>query len=333
MGYLVTGANGFIGSNIVERLAREGERVIALDRSEPTKRHQAVFGELSGKVEFILADVCDHRNLFEVIMDLDVERVIHAAVVTSDDEREKQSAPEIVEANLVGAAAAAHAAAEAELARFVLVGSVGVYGGEDEPDGTVLTELHPHRPANLYAISKSAAESIVARICTLRGLSWVIGRVGIAYGPWERTTGFRDTLSPILQLTMLASRGGHAILPHDRVCNWHYARDAAASLVALARARELGHSDYNLGPKVSWPLSDWCSQLARRFPQFTYALSTPEQAPNVNVYATTNGGRLSGTQYENEIGPTAHYDIDAAFSDYIAWWQADACLHEPTKWR
>ncbi len=323
MTYLVTGANGFIGSNIVERLAQEGERVIALDRSEPTERHLAAFGALSGKVEFIRANVCDHRKLFQVITDLGIERVIHAAVVTSNDEREKQSAPDIIQANLVGAAAAAHATAEAKLARFVLVGSVGVYGAENEPDGTILTELNPHRPTSLYAISKSAAESIVARICMLHGQSWAVGRVGIAYGPWERGTGSRDTLSPILQLTTLASRGEHAVLPHDRICNWHYAKDAAASLVALAQARELNHSHYNLGPPVSWPLSDWCSRLAKRFPQFTYALSTPEQPPNINVYGETNGALLSGARYADEIGPTAHYDVDAAFSDYITWWQAD----------
>lgn len=317
MSYLVTGATGFIGTNIVEQLVGAGERVVALSNVAPSARQQRLAEK--GDLVYARGDVRDQPGLESVIEAHGVRRVIHAAVITSNAEREQKNGPLIVDVNLVGAAAAATAAANKGIERFVLVGSAGVFSAHDLPDGMLVEETQPQRVDTLYGIGKSAAEVIVSRICSLNGLPYVIGRVATAFGPWEHDSGYRDTLSPIYQLTRKARAGEAAVLLHDKKSNWHYGRDAAAALVTLACATtEPRFRDYNLGPASVWPLSEWCLRLAERFPGFRFEIGEPG---NVELYGATDGGVLSGSRFAAEFGPTARFGVDAAFSDFMDWLQ------------
>jgi nucleoside-diphosphate-sugar epimerase len=315
MSYLVTGGTGFIGSNIVELLAMAGHRVVAFSNAPPNALQQRLLSA-AGEIVFVEGDVRDQALLDRLISEHRIERMIHAAVITSGSEREKTDAPRIVDVNLVGAAAAASAACRAGLARFVLVGSAGVYSTQDLPDGSIVAEDHPHRVETLYGIGKSAAELIVRRVCTLNQQSFVIGRVATAFGRWEHDTGFRDTLSPLHQLTQKARAGETAILARDKRSNWHYGRDAGAALVALADAEVPRYDNYNLGPQYNWPLSTWCALLAARFPGFNYEIGGTS---NIELYGVNDGALLSWERFTDEFGATTHFGAEAAFDDYMAW--------------
>jgi len=319
MTYLVTGATGFIGSNIVEQLSGTGETVIALSNVAPSERQQRMAAAGTGRALYVRGDVRDQAALEALIDTHGVERMIHAAAVTSNADREKTAGPTIVDVNLVGAAAAATAASNKRLKRFVLVGSAGVFSAFDLPDGSIVEETQPHNVDTLYGIGKSAAEGIVRRICTLNEQSFVIGRVATAFGPWEHDSGYRDTLSPLLQITAKARAGEAAILAADKASNWHYGRDAAAALITLAQADAPRFADYNLGPETAWPLSGWCTRLAARYPRFRFEIGDES---NVELYGSNDGGLLSHSRYNEEFGPTSRFDLDRAFEDYMQWLEA-----------
>jgi nucleoside-diphosphate-sugar epimerase len=316
MTYFITGATGFIGSNLIEHLCGRGDTVVAFDRGALPEHQRRVFEGLPGELVQVQGDVRDLPLLRETIARHGVSRVIHAAAITSGPERETADGPAVIDVNLVGTANVAQAAGEVGVERFVLAGSLGVYFVPGYPDGTVVDESFPHRPGSLYTISKSVAEAVARRICALHRQSFVIGRIGTAYGPWERQTGFRDTMSPVFEATELALRGEQAVFKFDRPSNWHYGRDAAETLVTLADATAPEHEDYNLGPAEVWAMTDWCARLAERLPGFRYEVGTPT---TVEVYDEREGGRISGTRFAAEFGPTARFGIDAAFEDYMRW--------------
>lgn len=321
MTYLVTGATGFIGTNIIEQLAKTTSAdVVALSNTQPTARQSLLAKRAGVKLTFVQCDVRDQARLEQVMKDNSVTRVVHAAAVTSSAERERTAAPFVVDVNLVGAAAVTSASANTHVQRLVLVGSAGVYSTHYMPDGAVATEEYPHQVDTLYGVGKAAAEIIVRRIAKLNDLDIVIGRVATAFGPWEHDTGYRDTLSPIYQLTKIARSGGVARLARDKRSNWHYSRDAASALLTLADTPEAKFADYNLGPGWAWPLSAWCDRLAARYPDFRYEIGG---TPNVELYGDNDGGLLSGARYLDEFGPTAHYDIDLAFEDFMNWLEGE----------
>lgn len=316
MTYLVTGATGFIGSNIMEQLAFDGYKAVGLSNSNPSPR-QNLFAK-SSDIQFICGDVRNQEHLEAIVREHDISRIIHAAVITSDAEREKHSGPEIVDVNLRGAAVVANVAARCGIERFTLVSSAGVYSTHQLPDGLIVDEEHARNVDTLYGIGKSAAETIVSRICSLNSIPYVIGRVATAFGPWEHDTGFRDTLSPIYQLTKAAQQGGEVVLQRDKKSNWHYSRDAAQALITLTSGdRKPRHNDYNLGPECVWPLSRWCELLKQRFPSFRYSFC--EQGGNIELYGASDGGVLSGKRYADEFGPTALYTPASAFEDFLRW--------------
>ncbi|WP_423209669.1 NAD-dependent epimerase/dehydratase family protein [Paracoccus yeei] len=315
MTLLVTGATGFIGTNLTESLLCRGHAVVALANQPPqesARRHLLSLGD----VRFVQADVRDQAAVERVIRQNGVRRVVHGAVVTSDAARERQGAPFVIDVNLVGTAAVASAAGACGVERFVYMGSAGVFTEGNHPDAAPLDEDEPHEVGTLYAISKSAAEAIALRVAALWNMPAAVGRIGTAFGPWEHDTGFRDTLSPVWQLTDIAARGERARLARDKRKNWHYARDAADALARLVLADGSRHRVYNLGPSAAWPLSRWCERLKAAFPGFDYGFGL---APNVELYGDNDGGYMTGDRFADEFGPVARFGPDDAFDDFMAW--------------
>jgi len=320
MTILLTGASGFVGMNILELLLKRGHNVLAFTNTDLPINASTLPGAENCTV--VVGDIRDKDVLYRCFRTMRIERVLHTAAVTSDAAREQAGGPEIVSVNLVGTAEVVAAAAQHGVSRFVMVGSGAVHGTIETPGGgaatlpRVVTEEMPHTPVTLYDISKSAAEGIVGRISTINGMSWAVGRLGTVFGPWERQTGFRDTLSAIQQVNAFARAGGHASLPAPTRTNWHYSRDAAEALVRLLMVDQSAHHIYNLEPPIFWTLSDWCERLRRLFPAFTYdvggMLGTPVDVYNVEAYP-----QLSSHRFEAEFGPSARYGLAEAFDDYM----------------
>jgi UDP-glucuronate 4-epimerase len=139
------------------------------------------------------------------------------------------------------------------------------------------------------------------------------------FGPWERETGVRDTLSPILQVTEYARKGRPVRLPRPDRRDWIYARDAGDALARLLLAEEPRHDIYGLGAGGGWTLADWCALLAERFPAFSFTIGGDGPGETVELYTERDGGSLSGARFSAEFGPVAAHDLDAAFEDYMAW--------------
>ena len=188
MRILVTGASGFVGVNLVEALR--------------ARRHEVV--------EFSLekgGDVTDTKLLEKLMRDERIEALWHGAAITAGAEREKREAGRILEVNTLATVRALEAAARAGVRRFVYPSSSAVYGSTAFEGAGPVREDEPLRPLNLYGISKVAAEGAVLRLAPALGVEVAAGRINAVFGPWERDTGLRDTLSPHLQLAALAREG------------------------------------------------------------------------------------------------------------------------------
>jgi len=320
MAVMVTGATGFLGINLLQNLLASGERVVGFsNRALPEAAAQAL-GD-TGHLSMIVGDVRDRAAVEAALRDHAVRRVVHAAVVTSGPAREREEAEQVIGINIGGLSAVAAASARHGIERLVLVGSVAVFSGRLDSSG-LLTEETPHNATSLYAISKSTCEAILARIAGLNDLDWVVGRLGTLFGPWERDTGFRDTLSPIHQVTRLALGAGHAHLPRPAPRNWHYSRDAARALARLTLAPELRHHIYHLAPQSVWTLQSWCEALQVRYPGFGFSIgdaAAPTGSETVDLYEPRDSALLSWQRYGSEFGPTASYDRETAFADYMDW--------------
>ncbi len=173
----VTGATGFIGGHLTERLVTRGDDVRAVVR--PGSPRPAAAG---AAVFHAALDTSALREAFE-----GVEAVVHLAGVVSTTREGEYS---IVN---VGGTRAVAEAARAAGARLIHVSSLAAAG--PAPPSRPRAETDPPAPLTPYGRSKLEGERIVAG---MTGLRWTILRPGVVYGPGDRA---------MLPLFRLAKRG------------------------------------------------------------------------------------------------------------------------------
>ncbi len=172
----VTGASGYLGRKVLERLGADAEasRVLGIDVAEPDFSTR--------NLEFYRIDVRS-PELHDVITGCDT--LIHLAAVNAKDP------DETYDVNVTGTRAAVAAAERVRVRSFILASSHSVYGHHADNDYP-LTESSPVRPApsSAYPLSKAEAERIVAyfaeahpdvNVATLR-FAW-IGGPGLRANP------------------------------------------------------------------------------------------------------------------------------------------------------
>jgi polyketide synthase len=167
---LVTGATGFIGSHLAERLVERGMGVRCLVR--PTS-NTSLLDKLD--VELAVGDLTDANSLADAVEGCDC--VFHCAAHVSD----WAGVEEIARVNVAGTRSLLDAASGATVRRFVHFSTTDVYG---YPGGVAVAESHPFTPfRNWYSETKRAAEREVRRAGEAGSLEIVILRPATVYGP------------------------------------------------------------------------------------------------------------------------------------------------------
>ncbi|MDQ6695256.1 MAG: SDR family oxidoreductase [Chloroflexota bacterium] len=173
--YLVTGAAGFIGSNIVEELVRRGEEVWALDNMA-TGRIDNLQGMLK-QIRFIEGDILDDAALKQATQGVDY--ILHQAAIPSVPRSMKDPFASH-EANATGTLRVLLAAREAGVKRVVFASSSSVYG--DSPTLPKREDM-PTRPLSPYAVSKLTGEEYCKVFARVFDVPTVALRYFNVFGP------------------------------------------------------------------------------------------------------------------------------------------------------
>lgn len=227
---LVTGATGFLGSHIAERLIERGDSVRALVR--PTSNTS--FLESLGGVEFVEGDVTDARSLGTAVAGVDV--IYHAAAMVSDwaPWRDFQSVTINGTRNMIKAAVAAG------VPRLLHVSSDAVYRYQDLRHGVTEDSAMETRfgPLDYYRRSKTAAEKIARRFQAKGNIAVSIVRPALILG--ERDTSTMPGVIAFLRSSAKSYVGnGRNVLPVV------YSGDVASLCILAATRDEAIGETYN----------------------------------------------------------------------------------------
>lgn len=317
MRVLLVGGSGFVGMNVAEALVARGDDVALFDPGDIPADAAAALAKGPGNYEHVDGDVRNEAALAAACEGRDA--AIFAAAITAGATRDLDRAAEIFNVNTLGVARALKAAREAGVARFVYTSSASVYG-EVSGAADALGEVEPSAvPETVYGISKYAAERLTVRARRTLGQDTRTLRLGSVFGPWERATGVRDTLSPIFQVTDAARSGTPVVLPRAGRRDWIYSRDIAGGIIAA-----LDHPDgfdgvINVAPGVEWTVADWCERLSDRFAAFAFEIAGAGSRATIDYHGPTDRSPLSNRRLVEELGFQPTFDIDTAFADLMAW--------------
>jgi UDP-4-keto-D-QuiNAc 4-reductase len=174
---LVTGATGFVGRRVVQRLREEGHTLRAATRSAVT--------DLPPGVDVVGVGSISADTDWQPALD-DIDCIVHAAArVHVMRETAPDPLAEFRRVNRDGTTRLAAQAAEAGVRRFVFVSSIKVNGERSEP-GRPIDADDPPAPVDPYGISKLEAEESLLEIAGATGMEVSIVRPVLVYGPAVR---------------------------------------------------------------------------------------------------------------------------------------------------
>ncbi|MBI4788023.1 MAG: NAD(P)-dependent oxidoreductase [Chloroflexi bacterium] len=267
---LVTGASGFIGGRVAERLAQEeGARVRVLVRGE---------GGVTPPLQVCRGDMTDADAVRRAVGGCDV--VIHCAA--------KQFPPgmraQFIAENVGGFENLARAALECGVARFVHLSTINVHGYPPPPGCHADSPLR--ESGDFYSDSKIAAERVAWRYYRERRLPLVVVRPACTFGPLSGAW----TLTPLRRV-----RAGKRVLMDDgsALCNPVYI-DNLVDLILLATKSDAAIGQAFIGSDgvgISW--REFYGAYARMLgiPRLN---SLPLFAARAIAFASEAAARLNG---------------------------------------
>ncbi len=188
MHYLVTGAAGFIGFHVAERLLAAGHQITGLDNLNDyydvnLKLSRLALLQINPAFRFVKGDLADRNLMSQLFSDGQFQRVIHlgaqAGVRYSLDNPHAYA-----DANLVGHLNILEGCRQHKIEHLLYASSSSVYGlNRKTPFSTTDSVDHP---VSLYAATKKANELMSHSYAHLYGLPCTGLRFFTVYGPWGR---------------------------------------------------------------------------------------------------------------------------------------------------
>jgi ornithine--oxo-acid transaminase len=269
---LITGATGFIGGRLAQRLVAEGYQVRCLVRASSDT---LLLDKLD--VEIAVGDLTKLRSLARAT---DGSRyVFHCGARVSD----WATTEEIVRTNVHGTRNLLEACVDTSVQRVIHFSTTDIYG---YPGGAAIDETYvATRFRNWYAQTKLAAEAEVRRVERAHALDAVILRPATVYGP-----GSADVVGEVAR----AMRGGHMLLVDGGravagLCYVDNLMDAA--VLALRHGAAPGHA-FNVSDGLDITWKEFTDGLAKGLGYAPVRWSLPFWMANGIGFSLEHGYRL-----------------------------------------
>ncbi len=235
MRFLLTGATGFLGRQVLRVLLDQGHEVVAISRQEnPTIPDLSNSQNLS----WVQRDIREH-----IVIEKGMDIAIHAAGLIGDAGTPLSA---YIEQNVTGTTNILDAADRAGVAKFIYLSSISIYG---EINGEVVDENTPRSNAGSYGLTKFIGEELVRETSSgMRSLCLRLPGIlpKMEGGPW---------LSKVLARA-LKGESIEYFNPEAPFNNAVDREDLAEFIASLVGREWMGHEVVTLGASESMPLRE-----------------------------------------------------------------------------
>ena len=313
MKVLVTGAAGFIGSHLAEKLARRGDEVVGLDNFndyyDPTKK-RANERRLNEYANFkmVEADIRDRTQMLALFAEEQFEAVAHLAAMAGVRNAIKH--PDLyVEVDLNGTQHLMDGARAAGVGNFVLASTSSVYGNTTQIPFVETDSCD--RPLQPYAAAKRAAEILGYSYHHLFGLNFTAVRFFTVYGPNGRPDMMAylvaDSIAKGTQIPLYD--GGQMYR------DWTFVDDITNG-VMLALERPLGYEIINLGRGEPTLLKHFVTLLEEMAGSRANVINTPRLAADF----VQNNADISKARHL--LGYDPQVSVEEGVARFWEWYKA-----------
>ena len=310
--YLLTGAAGFIGSHVAERLLGRSDTVIGLDNFDPfydpaIKELNVAAALRSDNYHLVRGDIRDADTVRDVLQTYEPDAIIHLAARAG-------VRPSIIDpmsyiaVNIVGTGTVLHEAQRHGVKHLVLASSSSVYGATSVPPFSEAESAD--RPSSLYAATKRANEMAAYAYHHLYGTTISCLRFFTVYGPRQRPE------MAIHKFTRLIESGEEVPMFGDGTSlrDYTFIDDIVTGVIASAD-RPNGFRVYNLGTTDTVPLNRLVNLISERLDRPALVRQLPEQGGDVPF----THADISLAALELDYRPST--DIALGLDAFIDWYR------------
>lgn len=250
---LVTGADGFIGSHLVELLLAEGYQVRALSVYNSFNYWGWLEDIKHPALEVVNGDVRDAAFCRHITQGCSI--VFHLAALIAIPY--SYVAPEsYVDTNITGTLNMCQAARDCGVERIIVTSTSEVYGTAQY---VPIDERHPRQPQSPYSATKIGADAIAKSFFNAFSLPVVIARPFNTYGPRQSARAIIPTI-----ITQIAN-GARQIQVGDLspTRDFNFVKDTCRGFLALARAKGIEGEEINIATGTEVSMQDTLSLIAR----------------------------------------------------------------------
>jgi len=314
MKVLVTGAAGFIGFHLVQRLLGRGDEVVGLDNLNayyPVVLKEARLAQIdSERFRFVRMDLADREALpalfaaerFDAVVNLAAQAGVRYSV---------ENPWAYVDSNVVGFLNILECCRHYPVRHLVYASSSSVYGGNEKTPFS--EEDRVDNPVSLYAATKKADELMAGCYCHLYGLKATGLRFFTVYGPWGR-----PDMSPMLFASAILAGKPIKVFNHgDMLRDFTYIDDIVEGVVRVLDRVPEKHEVFNIGCSSPVKLMDFISEMERALGREADKVMLPMQPGDVyQTYADT--GKL-----ERELGYKPSVKLREGIGRFVDWYLSD----------
>ena len=244
---LVTGADGFIGSRLVELLVKKGYKIKALSQYNSFNNWGWIEDiECKDKIEVLTGDIRDPHYCKFIAKDMDI--IFHLAALIAIPY--SYIAPDsYVDTNIKGTLNICQAAKEHGNIRVIHTSTSEVYGTAQY---TPIDEEHPMQPQSPYSATKIAADAMAMSFYNAFNLPVTIARPFNTYGPRQSARAVIPTI--ITQIANGATEIKLGDITPTR--DFNYVDDTCRGFIALAECDESIGQTVNIGSNSEISIGD-----------------------------------------------------------------------------
>lgn len=312
---LITGATGFVGAALIQRLLSEKPEITAAVLS--LEKAGSLPHEVKRTVVEPLSEESDYSSVLT-----QVDMVIHlAARVHVMQDTAVDPLREFRKVNLHGTERLARQAARAGVKRFVFISTVKVHG---EENAAPYREDSPIAPTDPYGVSKAEAEATLWKVAAETGLEVVIIRPPLVYGPGVRAN--------FLQLMNIVKLG--LPLPFSSIRNLRsfvYVGNLADALVYSSISSEAAGQTYFVSDNEDVSTPELVRRLATALDKPARLLPFP---PGILKVVGMISGRSSAVErlvgslqvdcdkIRTELGWAPPFTMEQGLSETVGWFRS-----------
>jgi NAD dependent epimerase/dehydratase len=310
---LVTGADGFIGSHLVDKLIDEGYTVRAFcfyNSFNSWGWLDSFSKNRLANIEVVTGDIRDPNGVRRAMENIDV--VFHLAALIAIP-FSYNSPDSYIDTNVKGTLNVLQAARDLGIKRVIVTSTSEVYGTAQY---VPIDEKHPRQPQSPYAASKIAADAISESFYRSFDLPVTIVRPFNTFGPRQSARAVIPTI--ITQL--LAGRTEIKLGDLSPTRDLLYVEDTARGFIAVAESLELVGHDCNLSTSMEISIGQLAKEIVDQVnPKATIVMDEERLRPEKSEVFRLCG---SNDKIMKCTGWRPEYSLQAGLQKTIEWFRS-----------